>query len=149
MDIGVLTTPEQKVPPHTHQNRTSTCFMVGVIQGHRGLSSTLRRTQALLFNPKVSNFDPSVQMMLFYCSVVQSLCTLAHWNLLTLFCFINSGFLIVVLPFRLASQSSLHSGRWHIFFRVVGSVVHWSVSLPSRKHVTDEIVHYIGKTDSI
>ena len=44
---------------------------------------------------------------LFHCSIVQSLCTWAHRSLLTLFCFLNSGFLVAILPWGPNLQSLL------------------------------------------
>ena len=38
------------------------------------------------------------------CSNIISLCVLAHWSLLTLFCFLNSSFLTAILPYRPASK---------------------------------------------
>ena len=60
------------------------------------------------------NFIP-----LLYC---QSLCTLAHWSLLTLFCFFNHGFLTAILPFRSALQSLLLRVNVDTFFHNIGSV---------------------------
>ena len=47
-------------------------------------------------------------------SIFQSFCTLAHWNLLTLFCFRSSGFFTAILPLygRIAVKKPLH----RIFF---------------------------------
>ena len=70
------------------------CFIVDVIQEFVALSSTL----CLRFDPKISNFYLSVQRTLFHYSIVQSLSTLAHWSILTLFCIINGGFLTTILP---------------------------------------------------
>ena len=126
-------------------------FTVGMIQGVAALSPTLRRTYTPLFNSKISNFDLSVQRILFHCSIVQYLCTLVDWNLLTLFCFLNSGFLIVVLPKRSYLLSSPYGWYWHIFLDI-GSVVQWCLEqsiLLSRKIVTDELIICIGKTGCI
>ena len=65
----------------------------------------------------ILNFDSSVKRTLFHCSVATSLCTLAHWILLILFCFFNSGFLAATLPYRSASLFSPFSGCLHIFPR--------------------------------
>ena len=62
---------------------------------------------------------------LFHCSFVQSLCALAHWSLLTLFCFPNSGFLTYVLPYRPSSQSLLLTVDTDTFFHVIVSVEQW------------------------
>ena len=87
---------------------------------------------------------------LFHCSVVQSLCALAYWSLLTLFCFLNSGFLLAILPYKPASQSLLLTMDIVSFIHGIGLVVmFWTVSLLSRKLVTNEIVLCIGKTGSI
>ena len=55
---------------------------------------------------------------------------------------LNSGSLTAILPYSPASQSSLHSGCWHIFSRYWFScaVIFWDVSLLSRKLMTDENV---------
>ena len=47
-------------------------------------------------------------------------CVLVHWSLLTLFCFLNTGFLTAILPYRPASQSfhtmTLVLGLFFFFF---------------------------------
>ena len=86
------------------------CFTVGVIQGLQ------------LFHQLFKAHRPSylsVQRTLHHCSIIQTLCALASWTLLTLFSFLNSGFLTEILPYSPASQSSLHCGCWYIFSR------HW------------------------
>ena len=59
--------------------------------------------------------------------VVESLCTLAHWSLLTLFCFINSGFLTAILLYKPASQSLLLSVDTDSFF---SCPVSWGCRIP-------------------
>ena len=54
------------------------CFMVGVTLGTAALSPTLHHTEILLFEPKISNFDLSVQRILFHCSIVHSLHALVY-----------------------------------------------------------------------
>ena len=79
------------------------CFTIGEILVVIALSPTFRHTLTPLFNQKISNFDSSIQRSLFHCSLVQSLCALAHWSLLTKFCFLNSGILPPILPYKPAS----------------------------------------------
>ena len=78
------------------------------------------------FTNALQHIDPSiwlkdfklwfiVQRTLLHCSIIQSLCALAYWSLLTLFCFLNNGFLTAILAYKPASQSSIHNGCWHIF----------------------------------
>ena len=89
--------------------------------------------------PEDLNLNSSVQRTLFHCSIVQSLCALAHWSLLTLFCFLKSGFLTAILPFRPAWLSlfltvdvdTLFS--WH---RFICAATFGAVSLLSHKLVT-------------
>ena len=113
------------LPPHIHPiKEPPPCFMVGMIQRVAALSLTYHCTKTLLFEPMILNFDLSVQGTLFHCSIVQSLYALAHWSLLTLFCFLNSGFLTAILPYRPASHSVFFS-QWMSthFFHGICSVV--------------------------
>ena len=48
--------------------------------------------------------------------LLQFLCTLANWSLLTLFSFLNSSFLTAILPYRPASQSLLLTADVDTFF---------------------------------
>ena len=87
----------------------------------RGVAAVLQthcRTKTLLFELKISNIDSSVQKTLFHTSIVQSLWTLAHLNLLTLFCFLYCGFLTAILLHRTASLSLLHTVDVDTFFFV-------------------------------
>ena len=89
--------------------------------------------------PKISNFDSSVQRTLFYHSIVQCLFTLALWNLLTLFCFVNRCFLTAILSYRPASQSLLLTVDIDTFFSWYWfscAVMFGAVSLLSCKLVT-------------
>ena len=61
---------------------------------------------------------------LFHGCVVQSLCAITHWSLLTLFCF-KSVFLTAICPHRPALQSVLHTEHVETFFYVIGSVEQW------------------------
>ena len=79
----------------------------------------------LLFDPKILNLDSSSQWTLFHSSIVQCLWALANWRLLTLFCFLNSAFLTVILPYRSASQNILLIVDVDTLFRDIGSVVQW------------------------
>ena len=91
-----------------------------------------------LIDPKILNIELSVQSLIFHCSIVQSVNVLVHWSLLTLFCFLNNGFL-AILPYRLASQSllltvdidTLFSQDWFSY-----AVMFGVVSLLSCKPVT-------------
>ena len=114
------------------------CFTLDVIQGVAAFSPNLRNTLTLLFYSKISNFYLSVQRPLFNCSIVQSLSTLAHWSLLTLFYLLNREFLTGILPYRPDSYSLLPTVNFDTFSR------HWfnfaemfgAVSLLSCKLVT-------------
>ena len=83
------------------------------------------------------------QRTLFHCCIVQSLYALAHWSLLTLFCFLNSGFLTAILPYRPASLGLLLTVDVNTLF-----LRHWfrcavmfgAVILLSCKMVTNEII---------
>ena len=86
---------------------TPQCFTIEVIRAVVALSPTYRRSKNLLFDPKISNFDLCVERTLFHSSIVQFLFAMAYWSLLTLFCFLKSGFSTVILPYRTASQSLL------------------------------------------
>ena len=92
------------------------CFTVGVIQG--GCSS---------FINSLLHIDPSIwpkdfklwfisPKILFHSTSVQALHALTHWSFLTLFCFLNSGFLTAILLYRPASLSLLLVVGVDIFF---------------------------------
>ena len=85
--------------------RLSNCFTVSFIPGVAVLFPTIHRT--LLFDPKISNFDLSVPSTLFHCPIVNTLCALAYWSLLTLFCFLNSDFLTAILAYKPTSPCLL------------------------------------------
>ena len=132
-------------PLHT-MTKLPPFFMVDKIQRIAALSSSLCRTSILLFELKTLNFDLSVQRTLLQCSLVQFLCALAHWSLLTLFCFLNTSFLRVILPYRAAPLSLLLIVDVDNFFSR-----HWSsctdifvvVRLLSCELVADEIVLWL------
>ena len=88
------------------------CYRVGVIQG-----VMLFHQLFTAFDRKTCNFDLSAQRTLTHCSIVYFSCILVHWSLFTLFCFLNSGFLTVILPYRTSSQSFLLTVNVHIFSR--------------------------------
>ena len=87
--------------------------------------------------------DLSVQGTLFHYSIVQFLYTLADWSLLTLFHFLNSSSLTVILPNGPVSLSLLFTVdvdtflSWHWFSC---AVMFGAVNLQSCKLVTNEIV---------
>ena len=110
----------QKPPPTI--TVPSPCFTIGVILGVAALSPTLSRAWTLLFDRKISNFDLSVRRTLFHRSIVQSLYILAHWCLLILFCFLNSGLLTAILSYRPASQSLFLAVDVDTFFHVCSVV---------------------------
>ena len=89
------------------------------------LSPTFRCTYTLLFDLKILNFDSSVQMTLFHCSIVQSLWAFANWSFWTLFCFLDSGFLTAILPYGSASKSFHLTDDVDTFFHDIVSVVQW------------------------
>ena len=76
-------------------------------EGVAVLSPTHHHTGDVLFDPKITNFDSSVQRTVCHNSISHSLWTLTHWSLLTLFCFLNSGFFTVILPYRPNPRSLL------------------------------------------
>ena len=94
-----------KSPPH-HNKASSMLYSWCDTWGHSFFTNSSPHI-GLLSEQKISNFDWSVQRTLFHCSIVQSLSALAHWSLLTSFCFLNSGFLTAILLYRPASQSLL------------------------------------------
>ena len=98
-----------KCPPH--YNRTSS-MLYGWCD--TGGCSSFSNSLPHIFNPKISNFDLSVQRTI-----------LANQSLLTLFCFHNSDFLTVILPYRPDTQSLLLTVDTNIFFHNIGSVVQW------------------------
>ena len=70
----------------------------------------------LLFDTNISHLDLSVQRILFHFSIDPNLGALTHWSLLKLFCFLNRGSLIAILPYRPASQSLLLTMDVHTYF---------------------------------
>jgi len=64
-------------------------------------------TYIRLLDPKISNFDSSDHMTVFYISRVQSLYWNAQANLFFLFLALSNGFLIAILPWRPASCKRL------------------------------------------
>ena len=73
---------------------------------------------------------------LFYCSLVQSLCALAHWSVLPLFCFIKSGFLTAILSYGSASQSHPFTVNVDTFFHDIGSGVQWCLEQSAFCHAS-------------
>ena len=93
------------------------------------------------------NFDSSAQRTLFHCSIVQSLCTLASWSLLILFCFLNSSSAISAS----FTESSPYCGCLHIFLTTLVQLCSdiWN-SQPSVTQAGDSVVVLcIEKTGSI
>ena len=74
--------------------------------GRRSIYYILR-SSTFLFDHKIST--------LFHCSMMQTLCMFAHWSLLTLFCFLKSGFMRAILLYNLASQYYPRWGCAHLF----------------------------------
>ena len=74
--------------------------------GVAAISPTLCHTLILLFDGKILNLNSLIQRILFYCSIVQSLCALTNWSFLTFFFFVNSGFW----------QQFCHIGQLHRVF---------------------------------
>ena len=129
--------------PHYTITEHPEYFTVGVVQ-------RLELFQQLFAAHKPSYLSQRFRTLIFQCNwlcstaLLCSLCVpLAHSSFLTLFCFLNKGFLTTTLPHRPASQSLFPPGGfWHIFSR------HWFncvvmfgvVNFLSRKLETDEIV---------
>ena len=88
-----------------------------------------------LIDPKILNFDLSVQRTLFHCSIAKFLCILDYCSLLTLFCFLNHGFLMVILLYRPASQSLL-TVDIDTFFHDIGLVVQWCLEQSFFSHAS-------------
>ena len=80
--------------------------------------TTLRCIETFLCVPKISK-DSSVKRTLFHCSIVQFLFALSPKSLLSLFFFLNNGFLTTILTYRLSSLSLPLSVNVDIFSR------HW------------------------
>ena len=78
----------------------------------------------------------AVQRILFYSSIVLCLGALVHWKFVTLFCFLNNGFLTAILPYRQTSQSLLLRVDIDTFFHDIGSVVQWCFEQPAFCHVS-------------
>ena len=108
-------------PPH-HISASSMLYTWCDTEGCSSFTNSLPHTDSSI---KILNFDSSVQRTLFHCPIVQSLCTLAHWSLLTFFCFLNSGFLTAILPFRPVWQSLLLMVDVDTFFHDISSIVQW------------------------
>ena len=122
------------------------CFTVGLIQRLRFFH--LLFTEHRLFERKISNFDWSVQRTLFHCSIIQSLCDLVLWSLLTLFFFLKSSLLAALLPYRPASRILLFIEDVETFFSrhfFSFAVIFGAVS----QLVTDKIIYYSRKTGCI
>ena len=63
-----------------------------------------------------TNSSPHIDLPRLRTLIRQSLCALAHWGLLKLFCFLESGFLAAILPYKSAWQSLLLTVDVDIFF---------------------------------
>ena len=68
-----------------------------------------RCTHWHLLDSNSSNFNSSGRSPQFHCSVAQSWCCLANFNLFTLFCVLSSGLFAATLPWKPAAFSLLHS----------------------------------------
>ena len=62
---------------------------------------------------------------LFHCTMVQFLCTLTYWSLLTLLCFLNRGFWLQFC--HIGELQGVFSSLWMLthFFHDIGPVVQW------------------------
>ena len=98
-------------------------------------------------------YDPSLLAGLSkYILYLHRVVVISYWSLLTLFCFLNSGFLTTILPYRPASVSLLLTVDVDIFFTtlvLLCSAV-WSSQLSvMQADDSDEIYLCIGKIGSI
>ena len=124
MQITVFAT--DKDPPIT---KLPSCFTVGGIEGAVTLLPTLRCKYTFPFDRKISNFESPIQKALFYCSIVQYL---VHWTCLILFCFLHSGFFLIVQLHKVFSSQWMMTHCFH----EISSVMFVEVCLLSRKLVT-------------
>ena len=100
--VQILDFANSKSPPH--HNRASMLY-------------GWYHTEGCSFSPTLCH-----KKTLFHCPAVQSLHALAHCSLLTLFCFLNSGFMTAILPYR---PASVFSSQWMLtLFHDTDSVVH-------------------------
>ena len=111
------------------------CFMVGVIQRvENSFTNSLLHIYLPIWFKDFELWFVSPKT-LFYCSITQCLCALADWSFLTLFCFLNSGFLRArgLLHYVFSSHWILTFFSWHWFSC---AVMFGAVSLLSHKLVT-------------
>ena len=111
--------------PTTAITEPTQCFTVGVIQGVTALLSTLCQHRPSYLTKRFwTLIHQSKGLYSTACSIVQSLCALTHWSLLTLFCFLNRGFWQQFC--HLGQLHRVFSSQWLLmlfFFRKIGSVV--------------------------
>ena len=67
----------------------------------------------------------------------ENLCFLHDWKFFILFCFINSGFLTAIVPYRPASESLLFTVDIDsFFFHNIGSFMQWSLEQSAFCHAS-------------